>query len=145
MKIRTATEDDIDDLLKIENACFSSDIISRERMEKFVMDYRYTVLVYGTPCIGYCVFLHNKRKIYSLAVLPEGRGQGLGKRFLNCMVKRSPFLELDVRANNTFAINLYEEYGFLPGKCIENYYKNGDDALRMFFYQPFRNSLYKKE
>jgi ribosomal-protein-alanine N-acetyltransferase len=38
---------------------------------------------------------------------------------------------LEVRIDNTLAINLYQKNGFLKTKILSQYYKDGSDGLRM--------------
>ncbi|MCX8180555.1 MAG: ribosomal protein S18-alanine N-acetyltransferase [Thermofilaceae archaeon] len=75
--------------------------------------------------------------IISIAVIPEMRRRGIGK---NLMLKAMEALRhsysvdeyyLEVRVNNTPAINLYTKLGFKPVKVLKGYYLDGEDAYLM--------------
>ena len=90
-----------------------------------------------------CVITKKKtlhRATFGIAILRSDWGQGLGKKILTELIRFAKqagyeFLELEVTANNTSAVNLYEEMGFIVyGKRPHSLkLKNGDyyDELLM--------------
>lgn len=72
--------------------------------------------------------------VKDLAVHPEFRGEGIGKRLMRraLTVLDSQGVEsvkLEVRASNDPAQSLYRSLGFEHRRTIPNYYDNGEDAL----------------
>lgn len=87
---------------------------------------------------GYLLALVKRRepKLYSLAVAPAFRQQGIATLLLSAMfgelhargVRRCV---LEVRTDNAGAIALYLRHGFHAVKTIKGFYKDGCDALFM--------------
>lgn len=75
-------------------------------------------------------------ELLSLAVVPESRGQGIGKRLLSeliALVKAGQAVKifLEVRESNSSAIRLYEKTGFRRFSIRKAYYQDGEDAVVM--------------
>lgn len=51
---------------------------------------------------------------FGMAVLPEHRGRGLGRRVLTDLLERHPLMSLSVDFDNHVARRLYESLGFEP-------------------------------
>jgi len=84
---------------------------------------------------GFCLFrtIAGEAELLLLAVQPEQRRQGVGRRLLDEFVRAARAsgasqLHLEVRANNP-AIDMYRAAGFAPVGRRSNYY-NGDDGAR---------------
>jgi ribosomal protein S18 acetylase RimI-like enzyme len=73
-------------------------------------------------------------RIYSLAVDPAARGQGLGRHLVAAMLAAAPercdTLSLEVRVSNGPAIRLYESAGLEFAALLSGYYPDGGDGLR---------------
>lgn len=75
--------------------------------------------------------------IVSVAVLPEYRGRGIGRRLLERtleVLKEAYSCDetyLEVRVTNTVAINLYYSLGYRVVKVARHYYVDGEDAYVM--------------
>lgn len=72
--------------------------------------------------------------IKDLAVRPDARGQGLGRRLLrealfSLSLTGAVVVKLEVREGNDPARSLYREEGFEPTRRVPNYYNDGEDAL----------------
>lgn len=88
---------------------------------------------------GYAIgsFAAGEGELLRIAVLPDHRGNGLGKallsEFLSEMKSRGIFtLFLEVRVSNATAISLYEGSGFEKYTVRRNYYKHPtEDAVMM--------------
>lgn len=149
-RIRRARPADLDDLLALEHASFTTDLLSRERMRHWIGAPNGILLVaeatgaakrtFGSGVLGY-VLVFTRRdsriaRIYSLAVAASTRGQGLGRRLLLGAARTSRELgcsamKLEVAVRNAAAIGLYEKLGFVTVARLPRYYENGEHALRM--------------
>ena len=65
-----------------------------------------------------------KRKGYARAMLS----------FLLTLKDKTQTMSLEVKSKNTPAINLYQSLGFKTLNIRKHYYKDGDDALCMFYF-----------
>lgn len=71
--------------------------------------------------------------IATIGVLPENRGQGIGRELLEACEKqiRLPRIRLSVRQSNYKAIRIYEKAGYRSVDHWLAYYNDGEDALIM--------------
>ena len=122
--VRPATEADIDQILEIQAA-------SPEASQWEAADYRqYDCLVAeSAPSKRLSGFLAmretapGEREILNVAVRPEQRGSGIGRRLVETGLARgSGTCFLEVRQSNQTALRLYESLGFLRVGIRENYY-----------------------
>ena len=72
--------------------------------------------------------------IKDLAVRPDARGGGVGRRLLReallgLSLSGAAVVKLEVRAGNDAARSLYRDEGFEPTKRVPRYYSDGEDAL----------------
>lgn len=86
--------------------------------------------------IGYLSYsiMYEKAEINNIYVLNEYRGQGIGSKLLDYLVKKCKICEnitLEVRKNNINAIHLYKKYGFKEVAIREKYYNGVDGILMM--------------
>ena len=138
--IRAAVAADIPSLAAIEGAVFPTDAWGERELASHLAGVGTVSLLLLDPkgeAIGLVlgVALPPEGELYRIAVLPEGRGAGLGRllltEFLAVLAERGAsdcFLE--VRAANTVAQSLYASCGFLTVGRRKNYYKDPrDDAL----------------
>lgn len=144
---RPARETDVEQLLSIENSCFSSDRINRRQMRYLLNRAKALHLVAeDSACgvVGYgLVFtpqLNSQQprpaRLYSLAVSPEYRGFGLGQQLLAELLrmlrpKGYRVCALEVRASDKKTQRLYQRFGFKSEKLLPAYYADGEDGLRM--------------
>ena len=145
--IRQARETDLEQLLLIENNCFSSDKINRRQMcyllsrakaEMFVAaDVSDVVVGYGvifTPQLNPQQF--RSARLYSLAVCSKFRGRGLANQLLTELLlvvqqKGYRVCTLEVRKSDKATQLLYQRFGFKPVRSLPAYYDDGEDGLRM--------------
>ena len=66
--------------------------------------------------------------ILFLAVSPEFRGEGVGKRLVGQVAENHDSVTCHARASNQNALGFYEHLGFEVERHIENYYEDGGDA-----------------
>ena len=141
--IRIARPADIDALLGIENASFSTDRITRAGFRRFLRGSSARLLVVdaGSDQIGGYVLLLTRRgsrraRIYSLATHPAWRGKGLAVLLLGAALATArewhmDDIGLEVREDNAAAINLYAGHGFQNVARREGYYEDGSTAIVM--------------
>lgn len=139
--IRSATPEDIDALVEIEEICFNSDRISRRSFRTLVT--RPTAYTVVAECdgviIGYAMIFFRKgtalARLYSLAVKPNTPIKGVGSQLLEAAEKAAfdkgrVYMRLEVREDNARAIALYERFHYRPIGRYLDYYADHAPALR---------------
>ena len=94
----------------------------------------------GAP-LGYIMIalLGIEAEIYNVAVDPDARRQGLGRKLLRAAMHEAvntgaETVFLEVRESNEPAKGLYASYGFIPVGKRKNYYTNpAEDAILMAY------------
>ena len=138
-QLRRATTADVKQILALEELCFSYDRMSLASIRRFVTSDQASVWVCGEggSIDAYIVMLyHSKRshaRLYSLAVHPCCRGQGLGNklvRFVEQEVSGRGLYEirLEVKPDNSSALQLYLKAGYQVAGTRPSYYTDGGDA-----------------
>ncbi len=131
-----------DDLLALEEACFTTDKISRRNLRNLLRSpSAYCVGAYQRgELVGSMVILFksNSRsaRVYSLAVSVEARGLGIGRRMMvkaeqEARMRGCERMRLEVRMDNIPAIRLYEHLGFTDTAVLPGYYDDGAHAFVM--------------
>ena len=129
--IRRASLSDLDAIAEIEEKSFSTPW-SVNSLKESLSDDRYTFLVadVGGDVVGYGSILPvlDECDLLNIAVLPELRGQGLGKALMNALISEAKnmgvaYMHLEVRESNENAIGLYRSLGFETDGIRKNYYK----------------------
>lgn len=139
--VRAATHADLDALLALEEATFAGDRISRVQWRHHIASATAAVLVSGAPghVHAAAVVFYRKHarvaRLYSLAVDAAWRGAGLGAALLaaaetDAHRRGCHALSLEVRADNTAAIALYERRGYRRTARLAGYYEDGTDGWR---------------
>lgn len=142
-RLRPARTSDLDALLALENATFTSDLLSRRRMRHWIGAENgiFVVAVDAADALaGYgLVFTRRDRdsaRLYSLALAPFARGQGLGARIVHELERcagKAGFarMHLEVAQDNRAALALYDKLGYARVRRIAGFYEDGKDAWRM--------------
>ena len=140
--VRQLTVDDLDQLLRLEEACFTSPW-SREsyRRELAENDLAHYWGVFAEDELigfaGYWLIL-DEGHITNIAVAPKRQNQGVGGVLLQgaingCLAGGGKFLTLEVRASNQAALHLYEKAGFVSSGVRPGYYDEPkEDAVIMW-------------
>ncbi|MCI1931802.1 MAG: ribosomal protein S18-alanine N-acetyltransferase [Clostridia bacterium] len=136
--------EDIDDVLKVEEECFvicwtRADFEREIRKNKLAI---YFVAKVDGKLAGYAGMWHvvTEGQITNVAVLPEYRGLGIGRKLMEKIIKTGEErnmigITLEVKISNTVAQNLYTSLGFKPEGFRKNYYKDtNEDAVIMWKY-----------
>lgn len=141
-RLRPATRDDLDALLEIEERCFSTDRMSRRSFARFVDSPgdALWVLTEDGSVAGYFLMLFHRAtllaRLYSIAVHPNARGRGFGRRLLDRALdiareRQRHHVRLEVREDDGRTIAMYEAAGFQHTGRVADYYEDGTSALRM--------------
>ena len=137
--LRPAETADIDQIVEIEQACFS-DPWERRSLASLIGDSRVVFAVAegdDRRIKGYVTawFVLNEGEIGNLAVAPQWRGGGIGSSLLDGVISHTADrgvtrLFLEVRESNTVARQLYESRDFLEIGRRRRYYRQPvEDAV----------------
>lgn len=141
--VRPATLDDLEAIEQLEQLGFSrGDNFSRRQLRHLVGKANSTTLVleYGGQIVAAAIILWRKDslvgRLYSLVTNPSFRGRGFGSRLLRVCEDAAArggctHLKLEVRTDNTLAIEMYQKRGYRIFGSIPNFYADGAPAYRM--------------
>ncbi len=138
--LRVARPRDLDELVRIEEACFQEHRFRREYLDWIVHNRKALALVEddGRRLIGACMIFFEARqsRVLSIAVLPEFRRRGLGTRMMQAVERASlergcSMIRLEVATRNVTAIEFYRELGYETDGLLPRYYSWGEDAFSM--------------
>lgn len=139
------TNKDVNGVFNISNACFSMpwsiesiEVEINNPLAKYIVARdEDSNLVVGFVGIWIVV---GEGNITNIAVHPDYRKQGIGAKLLESLINLCTHLDcslinLEVRASNYPAQNLYEKYGFVVDGLRKGYYEdNKEDAILMTKY-----------
>ena len=142
INIEKASIKDSEEIYALEQICFDEDAFSKKQFIYLVKKSKseFVVVRKGGKIIAYLIVLKRKNskhyRIYSIAILPEARGLGIGKRLLEYAEKtalknNTHKISLEVNENNYAAIHLYAKHGYLKVGYRLGYYADGSPALIM--------------
>jgi [ribosomal protein S18]-alanine N-acetyltransferase len=137
--IRTLIEPDLDAVLAIEQASFSSPWKRDHFLHEIAAPHSYPfVAEYNGMLAGYVCMtsLFEEAQILNIAVDPAMRGRGIARMLLErafalAREMGAEVMALEVRASNMTAIALYEQCGFIRTGLRQKYYEGRDDAVLM--------------
>ena len=126
--IRHAVLSDAAEILKIENACFSSPWSEGSINDALNNPCSHFYLAYADDetagYMGVQIF-SGEAYVTNLATIPAFRRQGVAKALINEALKNEmDFITLEVRESNIPAINLYNSFGFEKVGVRPNYYSD---------------------
>lgn len=140
-RLRVAQPGDLDGILALEQAAFPPEDCFPRRSWRglLVTPSALCMVVDEHRVIGSIAWLLRSTstlaRMYSLAVHPDARGRGLGRRLvaesLRKLPRRVDTLGLEVRSDNGAAVGLYCALGFLETARLPDYYGPGRSGLRM--------------
>ena len=147
MGIEPAKKIDLEAVWAIEQASFSHPWTRAMFQEELAKIPTTLYVLTGGPergVLGFCCFwaLSGELQLVNIAVRPDLRGQGLGRRLLHHLLREAQIREaekifLEVRPSNRAAIGLYERLGFKVLYRRPRYYTpEGEDALVMVLAMP---------
>ena len=141
--LRPARLDDVPALVAMEHACFDESVRVSPRQMKYLQSRAVCLVAERDGAVvGQAIALVRRfrrgavGRIYSVAVDPKSRGNGVGRSLVNALlaqlvgrgVKR---VFLEVEATNNTALSLYGRLNFATVKTLPNYYGFGRDGLRL--------------
>jgi len=141
-QIRPAAAGDLDALVRLEQACFRVDRLSRRSFQRWLKGDHciFRIVESEGMLLGYgLVLLHSgtrMARLYSIAVAEEARGRGIAQTLLQELENEAEeedrfFMRLEVAKENAGAIRLYEKLGYVVFDEMADYYEDHSDALRM--------------
>jgi len=145
MKIRPAARGDLPALIALQQTCFGKREAFSPRLLRRLIDSPRSlcrVAVIGGAVAGWCVGRVRRHprcwsgRIYDLALHPTFRGRSVGVRLARrVLAELRAFgvhrVYLEVRADNTAAIRLYEKLGFRHARALPHYYGRRRHAVSM--------------
>lgn len=140
-ELAEAQVEDLDALVELELRCFTGDRLSRRSFRRWLSDAKDILLLAKKDhqLVAYILILCHRgtrlARVYSLAVDPDFRGQGLAAWLLSAGEERARdngrlHMRLEVSSENTSAIRLYESLGYKQFGLYHDYYEDHSDALR---------------
>jgi ribosomal protein S18 acetylase RimI-like enzyme len=139
--IRPALLTDLNPLVALETRCFDTDQLSRRSFKHWITTEHRALLVADMKgaLVGYILIIYHPgtrlARVYSLAVEPRHRGQGIAKLLMAAGEQAASdagrlYLRLEVSVDNTSAIKLYEWLGYQKFGFYRDYYEDHKDAVR---------------
>jgi ribosomal protein S18 acetylase RimI-like enzyme len=140
--IRDALLEDVPMLLDIEAASFDDDRISRRQYRHLISRGNASVRLAVAPdgeIVGSVVVLFSRStataRIYSVAVAPARRGQGVGRALVEAAeaaawANERAWLRSEIRRDNEASIRLFEAMGYRRFGEYADYYSDHMEALR---------------
>jgi ribosomal protein S18 acetylase RimI-like enzyme len=139
--IRRGRTSDLGALLALENAVFTTDILSRRSFRCFLTSPKNSLIVAEESgrLAGYALVLYPPRsklaRLYSIAVAPHIGRRGIGPQLLAAAEQAAArrhrkVMRLEVHEHNTRAIGRYEKSGYRLFGRHRDYYDDRGDALR---------------
>jgi ribosomal protein S18 acetylase RimI-like enzyme len=140
-KLRRGRISDLGDLLALENAVFTVDLLSRRSLRHFLTAPNAALIVTHKDgkLAGYALVLYPPRsriaRLYSIAVAPHVGRRGIGTLLLAAAEKAArarhrQTMRLEVHEHNTRAIARYEKEGYRLFGRHRDYYDDHATALR---------------
>ena len=135
--IREAKVNDIEKIMEIERVSFENPWSKPSFFRVMVDDVtKFFVADIDGKVVGYIVYwiIEDEAHVANIAVHPEMRGRGIGKKLLEKVLldsgeKNVSCINLEVNEKNEVAKNFYFKYGFEIVGVRKRYYSGHDDAL----------------
>lgn len=134
--IKIATKENIADILKVEQTCFSTPWTEQGIAESIDDPNTFMYVAYVDDEIaGYMgvQIFSGEGYVTNVATMPKYRRQGIARALIQEVLRNHmEFLTLEVRESNIPAINLYSSLGFVEvGKRPRFYREPTEDAILM--------------
>ena len=143
-----ATEQDLDQLFEIEETCFSHPWSKDSLRSELGSEHNiFLAAKVEENIIGFCLIsvIAGEGTILQVAVHPEYRAKGIGKKLTSAAIEQAKELGtevifLEVRVTNTPARRLYQSLGFEKIDLRKGYYRDGENAIIMQWREQNENS-----
>ena len=141
-QIRPATVADLGPLVRLENASFDTDRLSRRQLRYMLTRARAVTLVMPGAdggLAGYALALLSRgtsvARLYSLAVAREARTRGVGRALVAAAEVAvweadRAYMRLEIRRDNPASQALFEGLGYRRFGVLSDYYEDHMEALR---------------
>ncbi len=143
--IRRTTPKDLDFLENLENQCFPKFQQSTRRAIRYSMTSPFQQVIIAEvhegkekkPVGSATLYLYSKTlRIFSIAVLPEMQGKGIGKQLLEHIMilarsKKAGRISLEARQSDSKLIEFYKQAGFKITDELPEYYSKEEHGYRM--------------
>ncbi len=138
--LRTATPTDLENIYRIEIACFKQRRFRRDHLDWILRNERALTLVDGSgpQPSGAIMLLFEGQicRVLSVATIPDWRRRGLGTEMMNAAAAEArkrgcAQLRLEVSTRNYGAIEFYRGLGYKTDGVLYGYYSWGEDAYSM--------------
>lgn len=136
IEYRSVTEDDLNQLLKIEAEVFTVDAWDKTTLRHFIAlrNSRWQIATVDKQIVGYCMYLEeagNTIHIGNLAVVEAHRRKRIGQALLAWMLSEAGKLPagrvyLEVSTDSCGARALYKTAGFVESRILPRHYGNSD-------------------
>ena len=141
IEITAATLDDVPELVRLEEACFSAPW-TRKMLEAELSGNPFAHFLVAREAGGVVAYLcfwivFEEVRLMNLAVMERARRQGLAARLVSQALRTGEAQAatravLEVRASNEAALALYRRFGFVPVATRRHYYTHPlEDAVLM--------------
>jgi ribosomal-protein-alanine N-acetyltransferase len=124
-------EDRVSEVWDLKERIREEEGVLRQRKGFFTRAYRKAtnhLLLADGEVVGFAVVRRDGYLLF-LAVAPEFRGDGHGRRLVADVASDHDSVTCHARASNEAAVSFYEHLGFEVTRSIEGYYEDGGDAL----------------
>lgn len=151
--LRRAASGDIDAIATLEAQCFGADAgrFSRRQLRRLLANPNAYWLLRGDGLAMACWLRAGNRharwaRLYSLAVHPSLRGQGIAAALLQAGFRWMAEQGLtrcsaEVKHDNAAARALYARFGFTETAALRDYYAPGHDGVRLVSYPTAAGTL----
>jgi ribosomal protein S18 acetylase RimI-like enzyme len=131
--VERGDDEHVDDAWELKELIRERDGVLRQRRGFFTDAYRrstnYLFVESGVEeqIVGFTAVRRDGYVLF-LAVHPEFRGEGLGKRLIALVAEEHSSVTCHARTTNRKALQFYKHVGFEVKRRIDNYYEDGGDA-----------------
>jgi len=125
------SDDRLEDAWDLKETIRRSEGVLKQRRSFFADAYRRStvhLLVDADDDLAGFAAVRRDGYILFLAVAPEYRGEGFGKRLVATVAEEHDSVTCHARATNDEALQFYESLGFEIKRRIDAYYEDGGDA-----------------
>jgi ribosomal protein S18 acetylase RimI-like enzyme len=140
-QIRPASLADLGALVEIETHAFESDRLTRRQFRHMLTRAHAATLVAEAEgrVLGYILLLFSRgtsvARVYSIAVLDQARGRGVGQALVAAAEARAwaeerGYVRLEIRRDNLASQALFEGAGYRRFGVLSDYYEDHMEALR---------------
>lgn len=153
---RVNINEHLDELYTIDKEIFNNPPIlfpfkNQDEFLKFLTkDHNTTVVIWNNDngeLVGYFAYeedldIPNTTELVNIGTLPKFQGKGYGKSMMNYYLSlfKDKNSRLVTHPNNVSARKLYEKFGYLPVKMIQNYFGDGEPRL-LYFHPAIRGKI----